>query len=147
MNIEKLREELINDEGIVLEIYLDSLGYRTVGVGHLITENEIVLSHMEVGDSITSQTAYELFANDIEYVLEDCVKLFSDFYAFPEEVQKIVANMMFNLGYTRLNKFNKFKIAVNHCDWLTAADEMVDSRWYNQVTKRANRLVSRMREV
>ena len=27
------------------------------------------------------------------------------------------------------------------------ADEMVDSRWYRQVTKRADRLVERMRNV
>ena len=32
-------------------------------------------------------------------------------------------------------------------DWNKAADEMVDSAWYRQVTNRANRLVERMRNV
>ena len=32
-------------------------------------------------------------------------------------------------------------------DWNKAADEMVDSRWYKQVTNRAQRLVDRMRAV
>ena len=39
------------------------------------------------------------------------------------------------------------KAGVDSQDWGRAADEMVDSRWYNQVTTRAERLVQRMREV
>jgi len=39
------------------------------------------------------------------------------------------------------------KAGVDARDWQQAADEMVDSRWYNQVTNRADRLVKRMRSV
>jgi len=65
----------------------------------------------------------------------------------PEEVQLIVANMMFNLGYPRLSKFKGMKRGVDERDWNAAADEMVDSLWYRQVTNRANRLVERMRNI
>jgi lysozyme len=54
---------------------------------------------------------------------------------------------MFNMGYTRLSKFKGMKRGVDARDWNTAASEMVDSRWYRQVTNRANRLVIRMRSV
>ena len=37
------------------------------------------------------------------------------------------------------------KAGVDARDWNRAADEMVDSRWYDQVTNRAKRLVARMR--
>jgi len=37
--------------------------------------------------------------------------------------------------------------AISRADITAAADEMVDSRWYKQVTNRANRLVGRMRNV
>ena len=40
MNIDKLMKELIMDEGYKYEIYLDHLGYPTMGVGHLITEKD-----------------------------------------------------------------------------------------------------------
>ncbi len=63
----------------------------------------------------------------------------------PEEVQHIVANMMFNMGYPRLSKFKGMKAGVDARDWQQAADEMVDSAWYRQVTNRADRLVERMR--
>ena len=55
--------------------------------------------------------------------------------------------MMFNLGYPRLSAFKGMKRGVDSRDWDAAADEMVDSRWYNQVTNRANRLVERMRSI
>ena len=65
----------------------------------------------------------------------------------PEEAQLIIANMMFNLGYIRFSKFKQMKRAVDAQDWNKAADEMVDSLWYRQVTNRAERLVQRMRKV
>jgi hypothetical protein len=37
------------------------------------------------------------------------------------------------------------KRGVDARDWEQAADEMVDSNWYRQVTNRADRLVERMR--
>ena len=62
-------------------------------------------------------------------------------------MQRIIANMMFNMGRPRLSKFANMKAAVDEGDWNRAADEMMDSRWYNQVTNRAERLVERMRNV
>jgi GH24 family phage-related lysozyme (muramidase) len=80
-------------------------------------------------------------------VLDDCNTLYEDFETLPEEVQHIIANMMFNMGRPRLSKFKGMKAGVDARDWNKAADEMVDSRWYQQVTNRAQRLVDRMRAV
>ena len=77
--------------------------------------------------------------------MSDCNKLYPDFYDLPDEAQLIIANMMFNMGRPRLSKFKGMKRGVDARDWNQAADEMVDSRWYKQVTNRANRLVERMR--
>ena len=41
MDIEKLREQLEIDEGVVHEIYLDHLGYPTFGIGHLGRERDV----------------------------------------------------------------------------------------------------------
>ena len=40
MDRNQLVRELIFDEGMVLEIYKDHLGYETFGVGHLITDKD-----------------------------------------------------------------------------------------------------------
>ena len=47
--------------------------------------------------------------------------------------------MMFNLGRPRLSKFRGMKVGVDAKDWDSAADEMVDGRWYRQVGRRAER--------
>ena len=146
MDLDKLEEELEIDEGCKYEIYLDHLGYHTFGIGHLITEDDLEYG-WEVGTSIDTFRVHDTFESDIETVLSDCTKLYEDFEDLPEEAQRVIANMMFNMGYTRLSKFKGMKRGVDARDWNTAADEMVDSRWYNQVTNRANRLVKRMRSL
>ena len=146
MNIEKLREELANDEGVKYEIYNDHLGYPTFGIGHLILESDP--EHGEpTGTAISEERVKESFGSDVLDVLSDCERLYSDFGSLPEEAQQIIANMMFNMGRTRLSKFKGMKRGVDARDWNAAADEMVDSAWYRQVTNRAERLVNRMREI
>ena len=146
MDLQQLREELTEDEGCKYEIYLDHLGYPTFGIGHLVRDDDPEHGE-EVGTSISEDRVIEAFESDIETVLSDCNKIYSDFEDLPEEAQLIIANMMFNLGYPRLSAFKGMKRGVDSRDWDAAADEMVDSRWYNQVTNRANRLVERMRAI
>ena len=146
MNIEKLREQIAYDEGIEHKIYLDHLGLPTFGIGHLIRESDPEHGS-EVGTLVSEDRVNEALESDIQTVLSDCNKLYSDFEDLPEEAQLIIANMMFNLGYPRLSKFKGMKQGVDARDWNAAADEMVDSRWYHQVTNRAERLVQRMRAI
>ena len=146
MDIDKLREEIEYDEGNVEKIYLDHLGLPTFGIGHLVTEWDEEYG-WEVGTEVSNDRCVEAFNKDIQTVVSDCHKLYSDFDDLPEEAQRIIANMMFNMGRPRLSKFKGMKRGVDARDWNAAADEMVDSRWYRQVTKRADRLVERMRNV
>ena len=146
MNIDQLREELKVDEGVKYEIYLDHLGLPTFGIGHLVLDTDP--EHGEpVGTAVSEDRVNECFDHDVEIVLADCRKLYEDFDELPEEVQLIIANMMFNMGRPRLSKFKGMKRGVDTRDWMTAAAEMVDSRWYRQVPNRADRLVTRMRAV
>ena len=144
MNIEQLREQLEVDEGCVYEIYNDHLGYATFGIGHLVTESDPEQGQ-SLGTPVSSDRVAEAFESDIQSVLRDCNILYSDFHNLPEEAQQVIANMMFNLGRPRLSKFAGMKRGVDARDWNAAADEMVDSNWYRQVTNRADRLVERIR--
>lgn len=144
MDINKLRKQLEIDEGIIYEVYKDHLGYPTFGIGHLITKNDPEYG-LAVGMSVSEERVEDAFLDDIDSVIEDCCKLYSDFFILPEEAQQVIANMMFNMGLTRLSKFKGMKAGIDSEDWNRAADEMIDSRWYKQVTKRADRLVNRIR--
>ena len=144
MNIEQLRKELENDEGIRYEIYNDHLGYPTFGIGHLVIDSDPEYGE-GIGTTVSKDRVISAFEEDVMGVVFDCKRLYPDFERLPEDAQRIIANMMFNMGYTRLSKFKGMKRGVDARDWNAAADEMVDSRWYKQVTNRAERLVKRMR--
>ena len=146
MDIDKLREELKIDEGVKYEIYLDHLSLPTLGVGHLIKETDPE-NGLPVGTKIEEQRVNELFDEDIQVTIQECKYLYNDFDDLPEEAQRIIANMMFNLGRPRLSRFLKMKQHVDNRDFVSASEEMKDSKWYRQVTNRAQRLCDRMANI
>jgi len=143
---DRLREELKIDEGCKYEIYLDHLGLPTFGIGHLVTERDPEYQK-EVGTVVDEIRVNEVFEQDIQVTVDECKILFVDWSNLPEEVKLITANMMFNMGRPRLSKFKKMIQAIKDGDWLEAANQMKDSRWYKQVTNRADRLISRMKAI
>ena len=146
MDIVKLREQLAIDEGVKYEIYKDHLGYPTCGIGHLILESDP--EHGQpVGTPVSEERVNELFEQDLNTTIDECLLLYDDFYVLPEEAQLIIANMMFNLGRPRLSRFHKMKKAVDNRDWQEASNQMKDSKWYRQVTLRAERLCRRMASI
>jgi lysozyme len=88
-----------------------------------------------------------LFDEDIQVTIQECKYLYNDFDDLPEEAQRVIANMMFNLGRPRLSRFLKMKQHVDNRDFVSASEEMKDSRWYRQVTNRAQRLCDRMANI
>ena len=146
MDIDKLREQLKIDEGIEHKIYLDHLGLKTCGIGHLCLEGEPEFD-MPVGTPISEERVNELFDEDVKIMVGECEKLYPYFEELPEEAQQIICNMMFNLGRPRLSKFKMMKQAVDNRDWKEAAFQMKSSKWYSQVKNRADRLVNRMERI
>ena len=146
MDIEKLRDQLKIDEGCVNSVYLDHLNLPTVGIGHLVTEWDDEYGK-PVGTEVSEDRVNELFDQDVQVTIDECKLLYNDFDELPEEAQQIIANMMFNMGRPRLSRFHKMKQAVDARDWAEASNQMKDSRWYNQVTTRADRLVERMKSI
>lgn len=155
----KLRQQLEIDEGVKYEIYLDSLGYPTFGIGHLVkkTDPEWKLWQNRRGKKIlvSKERVEQVFIEDIQVVLKDCEKYLVSFETYAEEVKQIVANMMFNLGLSKMLKlFKQFRQDLISKNFKMAAKEMQynDGRnpskgecdWYKQTKGRAKRLVLRM---
>ena len=137
-------QQLMVDEGVVYEVYLDHLGLATVGIGHLILESDEEHG-MEVGTSVSVERCEELFMRDLDIAISECVVLYGDDWdGFPEEVQEVLVNMLFNMGRPRLTQFKKMNAAIAEGDWETASVEGRDSRWYKQVGNRAERLMVRL---
>ena len=151
MNKEILKEQIKRHEGEVLEIYEDSLGYLTFGVGHLVKENDPEYGQ-PVGTPVSQERVDEVYEHDFEKHVEETIHVFEskggeDFYALPEDIQHVLVNMTFNLGGTRFGKFNNMWKGVVACDWEKVVVEMEDSRWFKQVGRRSIELQEIVRSV
>ena len=144
----KLRNEIIFDEGERKDIYRDHLGHLTVGIGHLIVKGDPEYG-MPVGTTISEARVQELFTQDLKVAINDARAIFgaTAFGKLPQEAQRVIINMAFNLGRRRLSGFKRFIVVVKGRNWESAAREMENSRWYNQVRNRAARLAQRIRNL
>ena len=126
-------KQMIQDhEGYRPYVYYDSLGYPTGGYGHAF------LPHSPISHDV----AILLFEEDFNRAVEDYEKLG---WKLGPVRRAVIIDMLFNLGLTKFYGFERMISAIEHGDYATAADEMLDSRWAKQVKSRAYRLASMMR--
>lgn len=163
MDIKKLQTQLEIDEGVRYYVYLDTLGKPTFGIGHLLLKTDVEYAKYKAlapGQKlyISKERVAEVFENDVKTVVKDCCSYLPDFLEYPEEVQQVVANMMFNLGLTKMKKlFKQFQKNLLAKNYKMAAKEMQfndgtnpskgESAWYQQTKDRAKRLVARMNKL
>ena len=128
MNIERLTDQLIIDEGLKLKPYRCSADKLTIGVGRNISEGGLGLSKDEVDF---------LLVNDIKRVQDELTRNFSWFLDLNEARRDAMVDICFNLGLTRLRSFANALEAMSYGQYEIAANEFMDSRWSQQVGNRA----------
>lgn len=143
---EQIKEDLIRHEGYVREIYLCSEGYPTFGVGHLVTEADPEYT-WPVGTPVTDERILSAFHDDYTDAYTDACAVFMNLESHPDDVVRVCVNMAFNLGRNRLSKFKNMIKYVNEGNYVMAANEMIDSKWYSQVGRRSQELVNMMKDV
>ena len=141
MNMDRLLESVKKHEGYRNKVYLDTLGKRTVGVGHLCVE--------EFWED--DKEYEEKFLMDIlEADLQNAIKGAKDLMAqngcmdIDEIAEEIIIEMIFQLGKTGVSKFKNMWKALSELDYSTAASEMLDSRWAKQTPNRAQAMSAQM---
>ena len=139
MNIEQCKAEIKRHEGEVLEVYEDSLGYKTLGVGHLCQPQDPEYN-CSIGTPVSQEVVDMYFEYDFDKHLQETIHVFGGeeaFYNLPEPIQHVLVNMCFNLGGTRLSKFRNMLRACWEHNWEEMARQMQDSRWFYQVGRRS----------
>ncbi len=140
MNRDRVKESIKKHEGFSLECYNDTEGHPTVGWGHLLREP---LDH-----PITEKQAELWFEADFAEAVEDakavCETKEVPWHALSDARKEVLVEMAFNLGRTRLSKFNRAFAALSYMNWPEAARELMDSKWANQVGNRAVTLAAKM---
>lgn len=142
MDIEQCKAEIKRHEGEVLKIYKDSLGYKTLGIGHLCQPEDPEYD-WEVGTKVSQEVVDMYYEDDFNKHLAEAIHVFGTdeaFYNLPENIQHVLVNMCFNLGGTRLSKFKNMLGACRAHQWSLMAVEMQDSKWFKQVGRRSQEL-------
>lgn len=129
-----LTEQLLLHEGIRLKPYKDTVGKLTIGVGRNLTDR-----------GLTKDEALYLLANDIADATADCRRYLEFFDRLDDVRQRVLIDMCFNLG---IHGLLAFKTTLGHVAagrYDAAADAMLQSKWAEQVSRRAHRLAAWMR--
>lgn len=138
MDITRMEEDLIRDEGIRLRPYKCSAGHLTIGVGHRITANDRAAS----ADSLSLEAVGMLLTRDIATALGTANTVFGRdrFEGMTDARQRAIVNMIFNLGAEGFAGFRRMITAIKEHRWKDAARECLDSKYAVQVGKRARRV-------
>ena len=129
MDRQRLFKQLRLHEGVEKFPYRCTAGYLTIGVGRNIEERGLPDDEIDF-----------ILDNDIEVVMNEVSVTFDWFFDLSEVRQRVVADMIFNIGMPRFKQFKKMIAALEEGDWSEAANQMMDSKWAKQVGKRAERL-------
>lgn len=150
-----LDQELIRDEGLKLRVYLDTAKppRHTIGVGRNLDEvgfypEENAQFGLTVAKAvaygITQPEALAMLNNDITRCEAALDAKLPWWRTLCDVRQRILLNMVFNLGIAGLLKFTDTLAAIQRGAWATAAAAMRNSLWASQVGDRATRLAQMM---
>ncbi len=125
---ERLRLDLIRDEGDKVYPYTDTTGNLTIGVGHNLTACGI------------SQAIRDMLLTEDIVIALGKATTFPWFEHLNEVRQRVIVNMVFNMGMARVEEFTLMIQAIKNGDYTEATRQMLDSTWAQQVGDRADRL-------
>lgn len=115
-------------------VYKDSLGFDTIGYGHLVKSGE----NFENG--LTDAEADTLLLADIGNARVEVDQLRLGL-PIDSNWNDFMVLMVFQLGITKTNQFKKFLTALRAGNYAIAIAEVKDSNWYRQTPSRINKML------
>jgi len=139
--MDDLKARIKKHEGFKDVMYKDSLGFATIGYGHLILPTDNYVD----GKQYSKEVLDAVFDKDFQNALDNANKLMSG-YDLVDQAKEVICEMVFQLGIGGVSKFKNMWKALEKEDYYTASQEMLDSRWARQTPKRAEDLSNIMKE-
>ena len=141
MNMERLLQSVKDHEGYRNKVYLDTLGKRTVGVGHLCVED-----FWEDDKEYEEKFLMTILEHDLQSAIKGAKELMSENGCndIDEIAEELIIEMVFQLGKTGVSKFRNMWKHLSALEYSMAASEMLDSRWAKQTPNRAQAMSAEM---
>jgi lysozyme len=143
-----LSETLLEAEGFRTDVYEDTEGNLTVGIGHLLTPED--KKTLKFGDEISEEQVQQWFREDQLSAKLNAKSVVNDFNSLPDDAQTVFESMAFQMGRGGLGKFKKTLRLADQRPFTAevankVADEMLNSKWARQTPERANKMAELMR--
>lgn len=135
MDIQRLRQTITKHEGIELMPYRCTSDKLTIGVGRNIEDR-----------GISHETAMQMLDEDIDICINELQQTVSYWNDLPSRVKEGLINLCFNMGISRLMAFKKTFGFLREGMYDKAADELLESRYANQVGQRAIDVANMIRD-
>ena len=144
MEMSRLLESVKKHEGYRNKVYLDTLGKRTVGVGHLCVED-----FWEDDKEYEESFLMEILQKDLQQAIRGARSLMEEHSCadIDEKAEELLIEMVFQLGMTGVSKFKNMWKALAELNYVGASYEMLDSRWAKQTPNRAKAMAKTMKEI
>ena len=126
MDKQIIKDRLIDFEAMVLQPYKCANGFLSLGVGRNLDAN-----------GISEEEALYLLNNDIEAVIDQLDKHWKVWRSFPLAAQYVCIDLVFNMGINAWMSFRKTRGHMELGQWEEASKELLDSKYANQVGRRA----------
>ena len=141
IDMEKLLASVKKHEGYRNKVYLDTLGKRTVGYGHLCVED-----FWEDDKEYEEKFLMTILEHDVQSAIKSAEEL-CEGYNISDDAKIIIIEMIFQLGKSGVSKFrNMWKaLAEDPPSYHVASIEMLDSRWAKQTPNRAKEMSDHMK--
>ena len=140
MNLERLENSIKREEGYRDTIYKDSLGFKTLGYGHLVKPDE----NFVVGKRYDRKVIERIFQYDFSIAQSDCKKLTKGM-DLPDEAMEVICELAYQLGINKLKKFVKFFSFIKQKKYVDAGFELENSLLYRQCPERTGRHSERIK--
>lgn len=124
---QECRARLVEEEGYRNEMYIDSLGYPTIGIGHRYDGSRHWMSDREIE---------RLFARDLSEACRAATSLVPNYSRHSMEVRLMLVSLTFNLGRDGFADFRHFRSALAYRNYHLAAAELRKSFYYRQLPNR-----------
>jgi len=132
-----LQKKIKKNEGFRDTAYFDSLGFATIGFGHLIKPKEQNLLFKK----ISKKYLLEIFFKDFDKSLKDYEKFYKK-KKYKKGTKEVLIEMIFQLGVEKQRKFVKMNGHLEKKQLFLACLEMKNSLWYSQTPKRVDALIT-----
>lgn len=139
-----LAQKIKKNEGFSSKVYEDTLGYKTIGYGFLLsslTSDELALNDNKI-EPMNREAANEILELKLRKLENEVFAVFEWLKDKPQNVQEVIIEMCYQMGVNSIKKFATTLHYIRNDEYDRAITSGMKSLWAKQTPNRAKDVLS-----